>query len=685
MEIFIHNFMDLQLKRFLLLIEVMKKKILILCANPRGTSRLRLDEEVREIEEGLKRAKLRDQFDIQSKLALRSWDLRRALLEFEPHIVHFAGNGGKSGLMIENKMGFSARISTEALSGLFELCAHHVECVILNACFSESQADAINKHIKYVIGMKKQIKDGASTEFAVGIYDALGAGRSFEDAFKFGCNAIHNICPGLQEHLTPVLKNNEARTRDTPGPDSGSPVSKMNEAPPTGHTTVPSPSRGRKRPGKLTQVVILASILGVCSLLFIHLSLIRGPNADKDNENENDIPEISGNTINQNMVTEDMATEEDRLEEEFMRLGQLMAYSLKNRTTGYTAGANRMNLLFLFNRGPDVYLEDFFDPLRRYIYKRIVKAASKTILSSIELSGRIFILELNLNSLEIIHGQRWLGEIDLWPLNPTLKKHAVYEILLSVNRVTGTLQIGGRLIVENQEHTAAGEETRHPGSQLTHWNNIPAPHLIKAKSIPISDKIIEGDILETLVKKTGGRIHIDIKGGSKDKNDSKDDLVAISSGDKINIVRPLYFRFTMPGDSRYLIILVKDGSGNIGNLVPGTANALTNGDYFISNEPQTHYTDILRDKVIVNHNNGRVDIGPYYPNKTGETMFFFFFLNKRNQLIEDMGREADFPAGRDIEIKRADGKPIRHLPSTTHKDDLEHVLCRKIILMVKQP
>ncbi len=41
------------------------KKILILSANPQDTARLRLDKEVREIEEGLKRSKERDQFVIQ--------------------------------------------------------------------------------------------------------------------------------------------------------------------------------------------------------------------------------------------------------------------------------------------------------------------------------------------------------------------------------------------------------------------------------------------------------------------------------------------------------------------------------------------------------------------------------------------------------------------------------------------
>lgn len=48
--------------------DCMVKKILLLSANPTNTSKLRLDEEVREIEAGLERAKGRDEFKIIPKL-----------------------------------------------------------------------------------------------------------------------------------------------------------------------------------------------------------------------------------------------------------------------------------------------------------------------------------------------------------------------------------------------------------------------------------------------------------------------------------------------------------------------------------------------------------------------------------------------------------------------------------------
>ena len=68
----------------------MAKTILVLAANPKDTSPLRLDEEIREIDNGLQRAKKRDEFILTQKLAVRPSDVRRAVLDYRPNIVHSA-------------------------------------------------------------------------------------------------------------------------------------------------------------------------------------------------------------------------------------------------------------------------------------------------------------------------------------------------------------------------------------------------------------------------------------------------------------------------------------------------------------------------------------------------------------------------------------------------------------------
>lgn len=181
-----------------------QQKILILAANPKNTSRLRLDEELREIEQGLQRAGQRERFEIKPALAVRSRDIHRSILDFNPSIVHFSGHGaGLDGLIFEDETGQAKLLDTLALARLFKLFSNRVKCVVLNACYSEIQAKAIAQHIDYVIGMSQAVGDKAAIEFAVGFYDALGAGESIEFAYELGCTAVQ--IQGIPEELTPKL------------------------------------------------------------------------------------------------------------------------------------------------------------------------------------------------------------------------------------------------------------------------------------------------------------------------------------------------------------------------------------------------------------------------------------------------------------------------------------------------
>jgi hypothetical protein len=179
------------------------RTILILAANPRDNKRLRLDEEFRLIEIAIERSRRRDEFKIEHKLAVTDDDLRRALLTSEPEIVHFSGHGNGLGLEFEDDLGYALPISSRALAGLFRLCKGHVRCVVLNACFSRFQAEAISEYIECVVGMEAAIGDQAAIKFSQGFYDGLVHGRTFEDAFELGRNAID--LRGIPEYQTPVL------------------------------------------------------------------------------------------------------------------------------------------------------------------------------------------------------------------------------------------------------------------------------------------------------------------------------------------------------------------------------------------------------------------------------------------------------------------------------------------------
>ncbi len=185
-------------------------RILFLAANPRDTTSLKLDEEIRAIDEGLRRAAFRDAFDIRQHWAVRVTDIQECLLRHRPHIVHFSGHGSKSSeIILEDAWGDGCPVSVRALGSLFATLRDDIRCVVLNACYSEQQAQAIAAHVECVIGMSRAMSDLAAISFVSSFYQALGYGRSVKTAFDLGCAQVD--IEGLGEQNTPKLL---ARHRD---------------------------------------------------------------------------------------------------------------------------------------------------------------------------------------------------------------------------------------------------------------------------------------------------------------------------------------------------------------------------------------------------------------------------------------------------------------------------------------
>lgn len=161
-------------------------RVLFLAANPSSTSRLRLDREIRAVDESLRRSRYRDQFRLFQQQAARIIDLRRALLDVKPHILHFSGHGaGKEGLLFDDDQTGYVMVDSSMLANLVKL-SPHIKCVVLNACHSYVQAMAIAQHIPYAIGMEREIGDEAAIQFSQAFYDAIFAGEAIAKAYHFG-------------------------------------------------------------------------------------------------------------------------------------------------------------------------------------------------------------------------------------------------------------------------------------------------------------------------------------------------------------------------------------------------------------------------------------------------------------------------------------------------------------------
>src|SRR5882762_10306276 len=107
-----------------------KVKILFLAANPKDSSQLRLDEEIREIHAKIRAAEFRDSFDLVSHWAVRPLDLLQAFNEVQPHIVHFSGHGSrKAELVLEGDEGNAKPVSEAALVSLFKNVKDNIQLV----------------------------------------------------------------------------------------------------------------------------------------------------------------------------------------------------------------------------------------------------------------------------------------------------------------------------------------------------------------------------------------------------------------------------------------------------------------------------------------------------------------------------------------------------------------------------
>ncbi|MCI5120364.1 MAG: CHAT domain-containing protein [Candidatus Electrothrix sp. AUS4] len=180
--------------------------ILLLTASPDDAAYLQVGREIKQIEQGLRLGSLRDNFIFKSSHATTVPDLRRAIQQHKPQIVHFSGHGdGEAGLCFENSQGMIQLVQTDALSDFFKHLSAQIECVVLNACYSEVQAEAIARHIDYVIGMTDSITDQAAIAFAVAFYESLANEEPIESAYKFACTelALLNL---KEEHIPKLIR-----------------------------------------------------------------------------------------------------------------------------------------------------------------------------------------------------------------------------------------------------------------------------------------------------------------------------------------------------------------------------------------------------------------------------------------------------------------------------------------------
>src|SRR3954467_959107 len=75
-------------------------RVLFLAANPEGTAALRLDQEVKAIDEALRCSRLGPRFELQQSWAVGDREIQDGLLRWQPDIVHLSGHGSRDGRLL---------------------------------------------------------------------------------------------------------------------------------------------------------------------------------------------------------------------------------------------------------------------------------------------------------------------------------------------------------------------------------------------------------------------------------------------------------------------------------------------------------------------------------------------------------------------------------------------------------
>ena len=181
-----------------------KITVLFLASNPAQTAYLNLTTEVEEIDKKVRSSEFREKLNLEKHFEQKPGDVRENLLYYKPTVVHFSGHGEQTGeLLLMDNNGQPVNVSPQALKTLFTNLKENIQVVVLNACYSKTQALAISEVIDFAVGMNLPISDNAAIAFSTAFYQAIGYGKTIQEAFNLGKNAIS--LEGMLEEDTPEL------------------------------------------------------------------------------------------------------------------------------------------------------------------------------------------------------------------------------------------------------------------------------------------------------------------------------------------------------------------------------------------------------------------------------------------------------------------------------------------------
>lgn len=190
-----------------------RNRVLFFMSSPAGVPALALDEEIRSLRLERSGDTVADRLDIEDLPAARPKDVPDLLRKREPGVIHFSGHGETGELLFQDDDGNLRPVSTSDLAEILRLAGGSVRLVVLNACHSESHAEALLAYVDCVVAMRGRVRDTDARRFSSAFYRHLADGDSVRDTFDKAILAMR-----LERPAGPA----DSRTRDVEAADAGS-------------------------------------------------------------------------------------------------------------------------------------------------------------------------------------------------------------------------------------------------------------------------------------------------------------------------------------------------------------------------------------------------------------------------------------------------------------------------------
>lgn len=157
-----------------------RRAVLFVSTSPVPGAILNTGVEARAVEDALRKTG----FEFRAIQATRPHDITRAILDFRPTILHFAGHGEGGEIYLEDETQKPKAVSVDAIARLLKPMP--VTGVVLNACYSAKNLAPLMGVSDWAVGMRKAVQDPSAIGFSDGFYMALAEGKDAQSAFDVG-------------------------------------------------------------------------------------------------------------------------------------------------------------------------------------------------------------------------------------------------------------------------------------------------------------------------------------------------------------------------------------------------------------------------------------------------------------------------------------------------------------------